>query len=106
MASSLSEKCTPLKQDYDNCFNSWFEGYLEPAIATLGNDSATEADRAQFSKKKAEEFQQKCGKVWKEYRQCVQKAVVEAGLDSLLQQARKENPLVEPDTRPSPNQPS
>ncbi|KAF8812782.1 hypothetical protein BYT27DRAFT_7273261, partial [Phlegmacium glaucopus] len=25
---------TPLKQTYDSCFNSWFEGYLEPAVST------------------------------------------------------------------------
>ena len=25
MADSLSTECTPLKRDYDGCFNSWFE---------------------------------------------------------------------------------
>jgi len=29
---SLSPKCTPLKQQYDSCFNAWFEGYLQPAL--------------------------------------------------------------------------
>ncbi|KAJ3511786.1 hypothetical protein NMY22_g15537 [Coprinellus aureogranulatus] len=66
MASSLSPECTPLKQSYDACFNSWFEGYLEPAVNTPA------ADRAAYSKQKAEEFDQKCGKIWKEYKACVQ----------------------------------
>ena len=29
---SLSPECTPLKHRYDQCFNSWFEGYLQPAL--------------------------------------------------------------------------
>ncbi|KAI9634738.1 uncharacterized protein MKK02DRAFT_37617 [Dioszegia hungarica] len=29
---SLSPECTPLKHRYDSCFNSWFEGYLQPAL--------------------------------------------------------------------------
>ena len=29
---SLSPSCTPLKHRYDSCFNSWFEGYLQPAL--------------------------------------------------------------------------
>ena len=39
MAHSLNEKCTPLKKEYDNCFNAWFEGYLEPAVAASSSDS-------------------------------------------------------------------
>ncbi|CAA7263568.1 unnamed protein product [Cyclocybe aegerita] len=92
MSQSLSPKCTPLKQNYDSCFNSWFEGYLEPAVAASNLPEA----RAAYSKKKADEFQEKCGKVWEEYKSCVQGAVKEAGLDKLLQQAREENSLVEP----------
>lgn len=66
MAQSLSPECTPLKKEYDSCFNAWFEGYLEPAV------SALERQREAYSKSKAEEFQQKCGKVWEAYRGCVQ----------------------------------
>ena len=66
MAHSLNEKCTPLKKEYDNCFNAWFEGYLEPAVAT------TDQARSEFSKRKAQEFQDKCGPVWNSYRECVQ----------------------------------
>ncbi|KAF8798999.1 hypothetical protein BYT27DRAFT_7202736 [Phlegmacium glaucopus] len=92
MSQSLSPKCTPLKQAYDSCFNSWFEGYLEPAVSASSSPEA----RAEFSKKKAEEFQEKCGKIWESYRSCVQKAVRDKGLDKLLQQAREDNPLVDP----------
>lgn len=68
MAHSLSPECTPLKHEYDTCFNAWFEGYLEPAVAA----SATPAQQATYSKQKADEFQEKCGKVWDSYRECVQ----------------------------------
>ena len=66
MADSLSPECTPLKITYDSCFNSWFEGYLEPAVA------ASPAERAAYSKRKAEEFQKKCGGIWEQYKGCVQ----------------------------------
>ncbi|KAF9467398.1 hypothetical protein BDZ94DRAFT_1305472 [Collybia nuda] len=105
MAHSLSPECTPLKLEYDSCFNAWFEGYLEPAVAA----SASPKERANYSKQKADEFQQKCGKVWESYRFCVKKAVKEKGLDDLLQQARDENPLTEPPPPPpssSENPPS
>ena len=67
MAESLAPQCTPLKTAYDTCFNSWFEGYLEPAVA-----ASQTADREAYSKTKAEEYQQKCGKVWEEYKTCLQ----------------------------------
>ncbi|ETW75656.1 hypothetical protein HETIRDRAFT_330321 [Heterobasidion irregulare TC 32-1] len=92
MAHSLTDECTPLKLEYDSCFNSWFEGYLEPAVSA----SASPDQRAKYSKAKAEEYERKCGKIWASYRDCVQKAVKERGLDELLDQARKENPLTDP----------
>ena len=66
MADSLSAECTPLKEKYDTCFNAWFEGYLEPAVA------ASSSERAAYSKQKADEFQAKCGKVWEQYKECIQ----------------------------------
>ena len=66
MASSLSDHCTPLKREYDSCFNAWFEGYLEPAV------SATPAERLKHSQDKAEEYEAKCGKIWSQYQACVQ----------------------------------
>ncbi|KAJ7935256.1 mitochondrial distribution/morphology family 35/apoptosis [Mycena leptocephala] len=92
MADSLSPACTPLKHEYDSCFNVWFEGYLEPALAT----TATEAQRTAHYQRKAEEFQAKCGKVYAEYQNCIQNAVKQKGIEPLLQQAREEHPLREP----------
>lgn len=66
MASSLSPECTPLKKAYDSCFNAWFEGYLEPAVA------AKPEERALYSKQKAEEYEAKCGSLWTEYKGCIQ----------------------------------
>ncbi|WRT64953.1 uncharacterized protein IL334_001894 [Kwoniella shivajii] len=36
---SLSPECTPLKHRYDSCFNAWFEGYLQPALAASTSTS-------------------------------------------------------------------
>ena len=69
MSQSLSPECTPLKKEYDSCFNSWFEGYLEPAVAASSSSSTA---RAAYSKKKAEEFEQQCGKIWERYKACIQ----------------------------------
>jgi TRIAP1/MDM35 family protein len=67
MAHSIEERCTPLKLEYDSCFNSWFEGYLEPAVSA----SASQESRTKYSKEKAEEYERKCGKIWASYRECV-----------------------------------
>ncbi|KAI6040910.1 hypothetical protein EDC04DRAFT_2673309 [Pisolithus marmoratus] len=91
MAHSLSPECTPLKHAYDSCFNSWFEGYLEPAIAN--SQKLSEGQRNEYAKKKAEEFELNC------WSRCVQKALKDRGLDELLEQARQDNPLSTP---PSP----
>ncbi|PFH46764.1 hypothetical protein AMATHDRAFT_110995, partial [Amanita thiersii Skay4041] len=92
MANSLSPECTPLKHEYDSCFNAWFEGYLEPAVAP----NASAEQRAAYSKQKADEFQEKCGLIWNKYRACVQKAVKDKGLEKVLNQAQDEYPLTEP----------
>ena len=126
MAQSLSHECTPLKHAYDACFNTWFEGYLEPAIAHSKN--VPQGERNEYAKKKAEEFEQKCGVVWAQYKECVhvspapffvrvglvpalygfwcmladmdlQKAVRDRGLEDLLEQARQDNPLRDPPSR-------
>ncbi|KDQ18759.1 hypothetical protein BOTBODRAFT_170769 [Botryobasidium botryosum FD-172 SS1] len=90
MAESLSPSCTPLKHAYDACFNAWFEGYLEPVVASAP------ALRERRAREKADEYEARCGALWKNYRECVQKAVAEKGLSSMLEQARKDKPLVEP----------
>ncbi|KAG1749640.1 mitochondrial distribution/morphology family 35/apoptosis [Suillus paluster] len=96
MAHSLSPECTPLKNEYDVCFNTWFEGYLEPAIAIGNTKGHPQAQRTEYSKQKKEEYDRKCGSIWARYKDCVQKAVTEKGLGELLGQARQENPLREP----------
>jgi len=95
MASSLSSKCTSLKHEYDNCFNSWFEGYLEPVVGSNGNEASPQ-EREKHVKAKAEEYESNCGKLWRAYKGCVQEAVIDRGLDQLLNEAREENPLSEP----------
>jgi len=65
---------------------------LEPAVSA----SSSAEGRAAFSRRMAEDFDKKCGKIWESYRACVQNAVKAKGLDQLLQQAREENPLVDP----------
>ncbi|KAG8689259.1 hypothetical protein FRC09_012493 [Ceratobasidium sp. 395] len=49
----------------------------------------------------AAEYQEKCGKLWEGYRECVQRAVKEKGLTDLLEQAREEHPLKHPPPRES-----
>lgn len=71
MAHSLSSECTPLKQAYDSCFNAWFAGYLEPTL-TPHQQHEKDKNPQGYQKQKAEEYQQKCGKVWESYRECVQ----------------------------------
>jgi TRIAP1/MDM35 family protein len=70
MADSLAPGCTALKREYDACFNSWFEGYLEPAI------NVASTDRAAYARAKAEEYDRQCGGVWAAYRECVQVRIV------------------------------
>ncbi|QRW16310.1 hypothetical protein RhiXN_04311 [Rhizoctonia solani] len=93
MAESLSAECTPLKHAYDTCFNAWFEGYLEPATSSNNKQPSDPSSRA---KKMAAEYEEKCGKLWEGYRECVQRAVKEKGLTELLEQAREEHPLKHP----------
>ena len=68
MSQSLVDECTPLKRKYDACFNAWFEGYLEPAVSAGANAE----QRTKFEQEKAAEFESSCGKIWQEYRACVQ----------------------------------
>jgi len=109
MAHSLSDECTPLKTSYDSCFNSWFAGYLEPALSPQ-QQAYKEQHPEDYSKQKAAEYQEKCGKIWEDYRDCVQKAIKQKGLTDLLNQAREENPLEDPppvsvDLPPQPKSP-
>ncbi|TEB19171.1 hypothetical protein FA13DRAFT_1744697, partial [Coprinellus micaceus] len=60
--------------------------YLGPAVA------ASSTNRQEYSKRKAEEYEQKCGKSWIQST----KPVKYSGLESTLQQAHDEHPLKSP----------
>ena len=77
MAHSLSDACTPLKHEYDACFNAWFEGYLEPAVAA---SEGTPEQRAAYSQAKAAEYEKSCGPIWTQYKDCVQVSINKEGL--------------------------
>lgn len=114
MASSLFPACTPLKLKYDACFNAWFEGYLEP-ITHRSREAVSKAELEHRTREMAADYERKCGKVWRSYRECVQvceifliavlrfspdvhiqRAVADKGLDQLLKEAREDNPLKTP----------
>ena len=77
MSQSLSKECTPLKVEYDSCFNAWLESYLTPGPRP---ESIPEQDWvAQRSKAKAKEYDDKCGEVWKAYSACVKVGIICAG---------------------------
>jgi TRIAP1/MDM35 family protein len=79
MAHSLSPECTPLKHEYDACFNTWFDGYLEPAIANANTKKSPQAHRIEYSKQKKEEYDRKCGNIWAQYKDCVQVSLMHYG---------------------------
>lgn len=63
--NSLADECTPLKHEYDACFNSWFsEKYLKG------------------------DMRDECGDLFKKYQECVKRAIKEKGID--LEQIEKQ----------------
>lgn len=63
---SIGEKCTPLKQEYDACFNKWYtEKFLQGKPQT--ND---------------------CAEVFKKYQACVKQVLEEKGLTKMISDAR------------------
>ncbi|KAG8852496.1 hypothetical protein FRB96_008684 [Tulasnella sp. 330] len=96
MAHSLSPECTPLKLEYDSCFNAWFEGYLQPMASFSSQGPLSREEKLAQNRKKAEDYEARCGKIWQSYRACVQKAVKGSGLTKMLQEAREEHPLAMP----------
>jgi TRIAP1/MDM35 family protein len=107
MSQSLAPECTQLKHAYDTCFNNWFAGYLQPSSKDEDESGEPQVDTQQQVK----EYQEKCGQVWLEYKDCLQvrphrcllpylfglsseqKAVKQKGLDEVLDRAREETPL-------------
>ncbi|PLB53048.1 distribution and morphology protein 35 [Aspergillus steynii IBT 23096] len=69
MAASIAPECNEVKEKYDTCFLKWYsEKYLR------GNTSAKDCDEL-FSK----------------YRTCLNVALKDRGIDSMLDDARKNN---------------
>ncbi|KAG0374105.1 MAG: hypothetical protein J3R72DRAFT_372544 [Linnemannia gamsii] len=70
MSSSIGEKCTQIKQEYDGCFNSWYSEKF------LKGDASPQCDDLFFK-----------------YKECLMKTLEEKKLDTLLADARKDNPF-------------
>jgi len=67
MSASLASECNEPKERYDSCFLKWYsEKYLR------GNSSTDE-----------------CEPLFKAYKGCLQKALKERGIDSMLDEARQ-----------------
>ncbi|KNE68440.1 hypothetical protein AMAG_13092 [Allomyces macrogynus ATCC 38327] len=64
---SIGKNCTPLKHDYDACFNKWYtEKFLKG------------------------ETTPECTELFEKYRQCVVAAIKEQKVDKMLSEAQKE----------------
>ena len=74
MSQSLAPECTPLKHAYDSCFNSWFAGYLQPQDKS--KDSSQSGYNEEHTAAQVRDYQEKCGKLWKEYQDCVMVSVL------------------------------
>lgn len=68
MSKSFAPECTELKQNYDSCFNQW---YTEKFLA-------------------GKKISNECSEKWKEYKTCVDAALVKKGMMSMLKDAREE----------------
>ncbi|KAI8326345.1 UPF0203-domain-containing protein [Martensiomyces pterosporus] len=62
---SIGKECTPLKQDYDACFNKWYSEKFINGEKT--ND---------------------CAEVFKKYQDCLKKVLKEKGLTKMIGDAR------------------
>lgn len=68
MSASFAPECTPLKEKYDKCFNSWYSEKFLKGLS-VGNECQIE---------------------WYEYMECVQASLVKQGIKPALDEARKE----------------
>ncbi|QVM06586.1 Mitochondrial distribution and morphology protein 35 [Coccidioides posadasii str. Silveira] len=67
MSASLAPECNELKERYDSCFLKWYsEKFLR------GNSSNND-----------------CEKVFEEYKKCLSKTLKDRGIDTMLEDARK-----------------
>ncbi|AAS50848.1 ABR078Cp [Eremothecium gossypii ATCC 10895] len=71
MSASFAPECTPLKETYDQCFNTWYsEKFLR------GRSTENE-----------------CTESWYAYMHCVEAHLVKQGIKPALDEARKEAPF-------------
>ncbi|KAI1402465.1 putative mitochondrial distribution and morphology protein [Hypoxylon fuscum] len=71
MSASLAPECNEVKERYDACFLKWYsEKYLR------GNAKADDNE---------------CTNLFKDYKNCLQVALKERGIDKLLDEAREDS---------------
>lgn len=79
LMNSISPECTPLKHRYDSCFNLWFKEYLDatsPAVqpaesSSRGFFAAPRQEVPQNAAALRDQYESKCGPLFKEYQACV-----------------------------------
>ncbi|CZT23281.1 probable MDM35 Mitochondrial Distribution and Morphology protein [Ramularia collo-cygni] len=69
MSASLAPECNEVKERYDSCFLKWYsEKYLR---GTATSDE--------------------CAPLFKQYQTCLNKALKDRGIDTMLEEAREDN---------------
>ncbi|KAF2237488.1 hypothetical protein EV356DRAFT_17332 [Viridothelium virens] len=69
MSSSLASECNEVKERYDSCFLKWYSEKFLPGKAT----------------------KDECEPLFRQYKQCLEKALKERGIDDMLAAAREDN---------------
>ncbi|PWN51370.1 hypothetical protein IE53DRAFT_368128 [Violaceomyces palustris] len=74
--------------------SSWFGGSSTRSTETsLGEEDQEDQHHHLKRKEVMTRYESECGALFKEYKECVRRAVTEKGLDPLIKQARLENPF-------------
>jgi len=68
---SFSKKCTPLKQEYDACFNDWYSNKFLKGKGALNE----------------------CQEHFNRYQECIKKELSARGIETMLSEARREAPF-------------
>ena len=96
LMDSIKPECTPLKHEYDRCFNAWFKDYLEAASSTSTDKSGAWITPSIFGGDKLAQLRTRydtdCGHIFRKYQACVKAAVAELELGPSIEKARTENP--------------
>ncbi|KAF2760695.1 hypothetical protein EJ05DRAFT_507954 [Pseudovirgaria hyperparasitica] len=69
MSASLAPECNDVKERYDSCFLKWYSD--------------------KFLRGNAKEDE--CAPLFKQYKSCLDKALKERGIDTMIQEAREDN---------------